>query len=79
MKAYKLPSKLYLVEHDESAINKWGCWWLVKASSKKEAIDKVYNEEAKYEDPQSTGIFKNKLEATELSKLFNEEDVYMIH
>lgn len=36
---------IYLVENEEANINNWGCYWLVKASSKKEAVDRVYCEE----------------------------------
>ena len=71
--------KYYIVENEESVINKWGCYWVVKASSKKEAIDKVYKEANLYLLKESK-ILKRKLDAMEINeKLLGDEGVYCIH
>jgi len=69
---------LYLVENDESCINNWGCYWLVEAKNKREAIDKVYKEEAKFINPRESGILKKKLDATRVDELLIN-GVYTIH
>ena len=79
LKRRKAP-KYYIVENEEAPINNWGCYWVVKAPSKKEAIDKVYNDEAKWMEPKKSGILKIKLEAFEINeKLLGDEGVYCIH
>ncbi len=71
--------KYYLVENEDAPINNWGCYWVVKASSKKEAIDKVYKEANLYL-PKESGISKRKLDAMEINeKLLFDEGVYCIH
>lgn len=70
----------YLVENDDAGINNWGCYWLVEANNKKEAIDKVYNEEAAFMPPKESGILKRKLDAMKIDTLIKRGDgVYMIH
>lgn len=72
--------KYYLVENDDAPINNWGCYWVVKASNKKEAIDKVYKREARFIPSKESGILKRKLEAMEINeKLLGDEGVYCIY
>lgn len=82
---------LYLVENEEAVINKWGCYWIVKADNAKEAIDYVYRYENLYDSDspvtlsairkaaKETGIMKRKLSAVKIDeKLFCGDQVYRI-
>ena len=76
---------VYLVENEDAPINSWGCYWLVKADSAKEAIDNVYFEENYYyvdncdnrrpsnvdlaRAARETGIMKRKLTATKINNM----------
>ena len=69
---------LYLVENEDSPINYWGCYWIVEARNKKEAIDKAYRDGNMFIDSKEAGILKRKLEATRLEDILDEHGVYMI-
>ena len=69
---------IYIVENEDAPINYWGCYWVVEAANAKEAVNKVYRDEARAMPPKESGILKRKLFAYRADKAMCD-GVYMIH
>lgn len=77
--------RLYLVENEDAPINNWGSYWIVKANTKREAIDKAYRNGNEFialrnsrRTAKESGILKRKLIATCIDELLATEDAYMV-
>ena len=73
-------SRIYLVENEEAVINIYAKYWIVKANSAPEAIDKVYRDALEnFGKSRLSGLYKYKLTATRINdKMLADNGVYMI-
>ena len=72
--------RLYLVENDDAPINNYAKYWIVKANSAPEAVDKAYREAIEdFGKARLSGMYKYKLTATRINdEMLADNGVYMI-